>query len=249
LQKSLFTFSYDLSNYRKTYDRSNFMTFSITGHCPRSGMVGVAITTSSIAVGSRCPHVRAGVGAVATQNITMPQIGPSVLDWLQAGDNPEVALASVMDRERFAEFRQVAVVDSHGNTALFSGPRTLGTHGTAIGKGVVAAGNLLKSALLPQVMVDHFTTNANLHLADRLLSALEAGLASGGEEGPVHSACLLVAHEHSWPLVDLRVDWHDTNPIAQLRKLWTAYEPQMLDYVNRAIDPNAAPSYGVPGDE
>lgn len=224
------------------------MTFSITGHCPRTGMVGVAITTSSIAVGSRCPHVRAGVGAVASQNVTNPQIGPSVLDWIQSGDTAQIALNSVMDREAHPDFRQVAVVNTKGDTALFSGGNTLGTNGSAIGQGVVAAGNLLKSADLPQVMVDNFTTNPNLHLANRLLTALEAGLASGGEEGPVHSACLLVAHQHPWPLVDLRVDWDDA-PIAKLRQLWTDYEPQMQDYTNRAVDPQAAPSYGVPGDE
>ena len=225
------------------------MTFSITAFCPRSNMVGVAITTSSIAVGSRCPHVRAGVGAVASQNVTNPQIGPDVLDWVQSGDAPDTALTSVMDREPHPDFRQVAVVDTKGNTALFSGGNTLGTNGTAIGQGVVAAGNLLKSAELPQIMVDHFAAHPDLSLPERLLSALEAGLASGGEEGPVHSAALLVAHEHPWPLVDLRVDWHQTAPITELRRLWTDYAPQMQDYTNRAVDPLAAPSYGVPGDE
>lgn len=224
------------------------MTFSITGHCPRTGMVGVAITTSSIAVGSRCPHVRAGVGAVASQNVTNPQIGPDVLDWIQSGDTAETALNSVMDREAHPDFRQVTVVSTKGEPALFSGGNTLGTNGSAIGHGVVAAGNLLKSANLPQVMVDNFTANPDLHLANRLLTALEAGLASGGEEGPVHSACLLVADEHPWALVDLRVDWDDA-PIGKLRQLWTDYETQMQDYTNRAVDPLAAPSYGVPGDE
>ena len=83
---------------------------------------------------------------------------------------------------------------------------------------------------------------------DHRLRALEAGLASGGEEGPVHSAALIVYHEQTFPLVNLRVDWDDENPIRVLRKLWTDYKPQMGAYLQRAIDPTKAPSYGVPGD-
>lgn len=226
------------------------MTFSVTARCERTGQLGVAITTSSIAVGSRCPWVRAGVGAVATQNVTMPSIGNAVLDWVAGGDDAQTALDSVMDREAFPDYRQVAVVDHNGNTALFSGANSLGIHADAVGDGVIAAGNLLASEHLPQIMVDHFTDHADLSLPERLISTLEAGLTKGGgEAGPVHSAALLVAHEQSWPLVDLRVDWSDDCPVAALRALWTAYEPQMNDYIARALNPDAAPSYGVPGDE
>ena len=97
-------------------------------------------------------------------------------------------------------------------------------------------------------MVEVFQAERELHLAARLLNALEAGLAAGGEEGPVHSAALLVADEQPWPLVDLRVDWDERDPIAVLRNLWTDYQPQMQDYVTRALDPASAPAYGVPGD-
>lgn len=226
------------------------MTFSVTARCARTGQLGVAITTSSIAVGSRCPWVRAGVGAVATQNVTMPSIGNAVLDWVAGGDDAQTALDSVMDREAFPDYRQVAVVDHNGNTALFSGANSLGIHADAVGDGVIAAGNLLASERLPQIMVDYFTDHADLSLPERLISTLEAGLTKGGgEAGPVHSAALLVAHEQSWPLVDLRVDWSDDCPVAALRALWTAYEPQMNDYIARALNPDAAPSYGVPGDE
>ena len=225
------------------------MTFSITGRCGRTGMFGVAITTSSIAVGSRCPWVRAGVGAVATQNVTMPSIGNDVLDLIAGGMGAQAALDQVMAGEKHPAYRQVAVVSAQGK-ALFSGANTLGTHGEAMGEDCIAAGNLLSEDRLPQVMVDRFTATGNLHLAERLLGALESGLnEGGGEEGPVHSACLLVADKNAWPLVDLRVDWDDADPIAKLRQLWTDYEPQMADYVARALNPEAAPSYGVPGDE
>jgi uncharacterized Ntn-hydrolase superfamily protein len=226
------------------------MTFSVTGRCARTGQLGVAITTSSIAVGSRCPWVRAGVGAVATQNVTMPSIGNAVLDAIAAGYDAQAALDLVMAAERHPDYRQVAVVDYKGNTALFSGSHALGIHAQAMGDGVVAAGNLLASEALPRVVVDRFTTTPELDLAARLLGALEAGLhEGGGEAGPVRSASLKVADSTDWPLVDLRVDWSEGCPIADLRALWTAYEPQMNDYISRALNPSAAPSYGVPGDE
>ena len=99
-------------------------------------------------------------------------------------------------------------------------------------------------------MVDFFERHTDQHLAERLLGALHAGQTDGGgEEGPVHSACLLVADQHDWPLVNLRVDWDDEDPIAYLRRLWAEYEPQMQAYTDRAVNPSAAPSYGVPGDE
>jgi uncharacterized Ntn-hydrolase superfamily protein len=81
------------------------------------------------------------------------------------------------------------------------------------------------------------------------MRALESGRDAGGEVGPTHSAALLVVSDLVWPLVDLRADWHDSDPIAAVRDLWTAFEPQMRDYVTRALDPTRAPSYGVPGDE
>lgn len=224
------------------------MTFSIAGRCERSGMVGVAITTSSICVGARCPWVRARVGAVATQNVTLPSIGPTVLDEIERGADAQAALGAVMAGPVQAEYRQVTVVDHRGNVAHVTGRRTLGRNAVVTGPGCVGAGNLLKSKEIPAAMVEVFQAEHELHLAARLMSALEEGLAAGGEEGPTHSAALLVADEQPWPLVDLRVDWDDHNPIAALRQLWTAYEPQMRDYVTRALDPASAPAYGVPGD-
>lgn len=213
-------------------------------------MFGVAITTSSICVGSRCPWVRAGVGVVATQNVTLPSIGPMVLDRLEQGEHAQQALDQVLSGPVERDYRQVTVIDVGGRTAHFSGVNTLGTNAVSVGDNCVAAGNLLKSESLPEVMKQSFESNARMHLAPRLLTALEAGLVdAGGEMGPVHSAALLVADKTPWPLVDLRVDWDDENPITGLWSLWRAYEPEMADYVTRALDPSSAPSYGVPGDE
>ena len=225
------------------------MTFSIAGRCERTGMLGVAITTSSICVASRCPWVRAGVGAVATQNITDPSLGPALFDRLEAGLGASEALQGTTEGRPNIEYRQLTVIDAFGATADYTGSQTLGTNAVARGEGCVAAGNLLANTGVPQAMVDRFVNGEGEHLAARLLSSLEAGLAAGGELGPVKSCGLLVAHEQPWPLVDLRVDWDDDAPIGKLRYLWEAYEPQMNDYVTRALNPAAAPSYGVAGDE
>ena len=96
---------------------------------------------------------------------------------------------------------------------------------------------------------NNFSNNPDLHLAERLLLAIQAGVDAGGEEGPVHSAGLKVAFDHSWPLVDLRVDWAEEKPVSQLMSLWKSYESQSDDYNARAVNPTEAPSYGVPGDE
>jgi uncharacterized Ntn-hydrolase superfamily protein len=212
-------------------------------------MFGVAITTSSICVGARCPHVRSGVGAVATQNVTDPSLGPAILDALATGMDAQTALDRVIDGRPFLDYRQLTVVDNEGRTASFTGHHILGTNATCSGNNCFAAGNLLSSAEVPIAMANAFDDHEDQHLAERLLRSLEAGIHAGGEEGDVHSAALLVSDTESFPLVDLRVDWDDIDPAVTLRKLWQDYEPQMLDYLTRALQPDQAPSYGVPGDE
>ncbi|MDP9138082.1 MAG: DUF1028 domain-containing protein [Pseudomonadota bacterium] len=224
------------------------MTFSIAGHCARTGDVGVAITTSSICVGARCPHGRAGVGAVATQNVTDPNLGPLVLDCMERGKSARQAIEEVVRDRRFIGYRQLTAVDRHGGSASWSGEHMLGISAVSEERDCVAAGNLLKTAALPRVMTGAFAAHSGEHLAERLLRSLEAGLAAGGEEGPVRSAALLVYREQAFPLVSLRCDWDDDDPVRVLRRLWTDYRPQMAAYLARALDPTAAPSYGVPGD-
>ena len=224
------------------------MTFSVAGFCKRTGMVGVSITSSSICVASRCPWVRVGVGAASTQNITDPSLGNEMLDLIAKGSSPEQAVQMVTKGRKFIDYRQLAVIDIKGRSASFTGSKTLGTNAVVRGDGCIAAGNLLISTEVPQAMADSFSKHPHLHLAKRLLLALQAGLDAGGEEGPVHSAGIKVAHEHPWPLVDLRVDWADEDPIDQLIELWRDFEGQMMDYNTRAIDPRSAPSYGVAGD-
>lgn len=223
------------------------MTFSIVARCARTGQFGMAISSSSPAVAARCAHVRAGVGAVASQNITDPALGPLVLDQLEAGLSAADALQAVTTGRPHIDYRQLLAVDREGRTAIHSGCQVLGVWGEARATDCAAGGNLLAGELVPMAMVEAFT-GAKGHLGERLMLALEAGLKAGGEAGPVHSAGLKVADRLSWPLVDLRIDWAD-DPIGMLRAAWDTYAPQMGAYVQRAEDPTQAPSYGVPGDE
>ncbi len=225
------------------------MTFSIVGRCPESGQLGIAISSSSIAVGSRCPWVRTRVGVVASQNVTLPALGPRILDLIEGEQiAPRAAMQRALDGDDWREYRQVTVIDGEGRTAFFSGAQALGVHHAVAGEQCVAAGNMLAGKHVIEAMVPAFERSKG-GLADRLMAAMQAAMAAGGEAGPVHSAALKVTGDVSWPIVDLRVDWAQQDPIGELDGLWQAWRPQMHDYLTRALNPTAAPSYGVAGDE
>jgi len=225
------------------------MTFSIAARCERTGQFGLAVCSSSPAVGARCIHARAGVGAASTQNITDPALGPRLLDLMSMGASATEAVSIVSHSTKHIDYRQLSAVDANGCAASFSGEHTLGVHAAAIENNVVCAGNLLSSIDLPSHMVQAFNDKPAQHLADRLLSAMGAALRAGGEAGPVHSAGLLLVDQVAWPVASLRIDWNnDAKPIEELEALWHRYAPQLDDYVIRAENPAAAPGYGVAGE-
>lgn len=223
------------------------MTFSLLGLDRKTGAVGCVVASSSPAVAARCAHVRAGVGAAGSQNITDPRLGPRLLDILAEGRRPTEAVDAVTADNPDATYRQLTVIDLHGRTAAYSGERTLGRHATAQGRDAVAAGNLLADEGVVVVMVGSFERADDEALGDRLVAALAAGLEAGGEEDDVRSAGLLVAGRVPWPIADLRVDWSN-DPVGDLAALWRIWKPQEDDYVTRALDPRSAPSFGVAGD-
>lgn len=224
------------------------MTFSLVARCADTGMFGVAISSSSPAVSARCAYARARVGAVASQNVTDPTLGPLALDLMQGGMTATDAIAGVRDLGKFTEYRQVLAVDRTGLSAIHSGPNSLGIWTQAKGTDVASGGNLLANDGVPQAIVDAFAASHG-HLGDRLIAALRAGLAAGGEAGPVHSAGMMLVDAVPWPVADLRCDWTEACPIEAVAAAWEVYKPQLDAYVQRAIDPTQAPSYGVPGDE
>lgn len=224
------------------------MTFSLVARCAETGMFGVVIASSSPAVAARCAHARAGIGAVASQNVTDPALGPLTLDLMAGGLTAAEAIAEVREKGRFIDYRQVLAVDARGGTAIHSGSHALGIWTQAQGVDCAAGGNLLANDRVPQAMVDGFAASTG-PLGNRLIAALRAGRDAGGEAGPVHSAGLMLVDQVPWPVADLRVDWTDSCPVDALAALWALYQPQLAAYVQRALDPRAAPSYGVPGDE
>ena len=224
------------------------MTFSLVARCAETGMFGVAISSSSPAVAARCSYAQAGVGAVASQNVTDPTLGPLGLELMGQGLSAPDALERIRQKGAFIEYRQVLMVDAMGRTAIHSGPNALGIWSGAQAENVASGGNLLADSGVPQAIVEGFLV-AKGHLGDRLIAAMRAGLAAGGEAGPVHSAGMKIVDKVSWPVADLRCDWTEDCPIEAIATTWDIYKPQLDAYIQRAIDPREAPSYGVPGDE
>lgn len=225
------------------------MTFSLVARCSNTGMFGIAISSSSPAVAARCSWAKANVGAVASQNITDPSLGPATLELMQQGSTADAALKKISSATRFIDYRQLLAVDNHGATSIYSGSKSLGTVAEHATNNAASAGNLLANTSVPEAMVDGFHSSTG-HLGDRLVKALQAALVAGGEAGPVHSAGLLIVDNVSWPVAELRCDWApDSCPIENIATAWQAYQPQLADYTQRALDPTEAPSYGVPGDE
>lgn len=223
------------------------MTFSlVVRHGER---FGIAVSSSSPAVAARCAHLRPGVGAAASQNVTDPTLGTSLLDELASHGDARRALTAVTGAAENTEtiaYRQLTVLGRSGPGFAHSGARTLGTYASATAEGAVAAGNLLAGEHIPRVLLDAYAA-ATGELEQRLYTALRAALAAGGEEGPVRSAGLAVVADVGWRVTDLRVDWAD-DPVDRLGDLLDVWLPQRDDYVRRGLDPAAAPSYGVPGD-
>ena len=224
------------------------MTFSMVARCAETGMFGMAVASSSPAVMARCAHVRAGVGAVASQNVTDPSLGPKTLDLLESGLDAQSALSEIKRTAKFLEYRQILALDHLGNIAIHSGENSLGIWTQAEGDNVASGGNLLANDQVPAAIVSGFTL-ATGHIGDRLLAAMRAGLDAGGEAGPIHSAGIKIVDTVSWPVVDLRCDWTEECPIGAVETAWKVYKPQLDVYTQRALNPTEAPSYGVPGDE
>ena len=219
------------------------MTFSILGRCERTGAFGIAVTSSSIAIGSRCGRwAAAGVGAVATQNITDPSLGALGLDLLARGFEAEATLQQMVNAGAYPAFRQLAVLDRHGRSAYYAGAKALGIHTMQRGPNCIASGNLLQHDGIPRAMIERFVGEAEHHIGERVLAALRAGLDAGGEEGPLHGASVYVVDRLAWPLIDLRVDLHD-DPIGELERVFALYFPQMNDYLLRAVEPTRAPGF------
>jgi len=199
-------------------------------------MLGAIVTTSSIAVGSRCAFAAAGVGAALTQHTTDPRLGPLMLDQLRRGYTAEQAIGAAVGGTPLSDWRQLAVIDNQGRTASYSGASVKPERAEVHGRDCVALANIVRSGTVPAAMVKAFEAEPGAPLALRLINALEAGDAAGGEFKPLMSAGLIVAYRELFPYVDLRVD-SDVDPIKTMRRLWREYEPVADTFVARAVHP------------
>ncbi len=215
------------------------MTFSLLGRCAASGQLGAAVTTSDLAVGARCPFALAGVGVAVTQHRTDPRLGPRALELLRSGCTPQEAVDGAIAATPHRWWRQLALMDAAGATGAFSGDGVTEVCAMHPGEDCLAVGNMLVSEAIAPAMVAAFEGAAGAPLAQRLVAALEAGEAAGGETGTLRSAALLVVERESFPLVDLRVDADDA-PLPALRALWEEFAPWTGDFVRRALDPDHA---------
>lgn len=194
------------------------MTWSIVAHDRDTGAFAVAVTTCAFAVGARCPHVRAGVGAVCSQSMTNPYLGPVILDGLERGLSPEVALRSALVADEGRGIRQVHVVDRHGRSAAWTGENCVVWCGDQTGAGFSVAGNMLANARVVSETYATFESQRALALPERLVTALDAGETAGGDKRGRQSAALVVTTTEDFPDVNIRVDDH-TAPLTELRRL------------------------------
>jgi uncharacterized Ntn-hydrolase superfamily protein len=199
------------------------VTYSIVGRDEASGQLGVAVQSRAMGVGSVCSWARPGVGAIATQSFTERSYGPLGLDLLAAGASPEDALAQLLEADDRCDFRQVAFLAADGRTAAHTGAACIPECGHIGRSGVSAQGNMLASPAVWPAAADTFEGTEG-PLAERLLAALDAAEAAGGDFRGRESASLLVVSgdpaEKPWQSVfDLRVDNH-AEPLRELRRLY-----------------------------
>lgn len=201
------------------------MTWSIVAHDSASGAFAVAVATRSFAVGASCPFVRAGVGAVSTQSMTNRYLGPAVLDGLAAGLAPDAAIEQALGRDAGHGLRQVHAVDARGRSAAFTGRNCVAWCGERRAENVSVAGNMLAGAAVIQASFETFAASAVLALPERLMAAMRAGEAAGGDRRGRQSAAMKLVTTEDFPDLDIRVDDH-ADPLGELERLlglWRAH--------------------------
>ena len=203
------------------------MTFSIVGRDPKTGQLGVAISTAVPNVGGRCPYVKEHVGAVSSQARSNPYLAIYALQLIENGHNAETSLAQVIEWDSGRDNRQVHLVSLNGDAAAYTGKDTIPWSGHKTGVNFSAAGNRLVGPETIESMAKSFAKNINLLLADKLMAALEAGQNAGGDKQGRVSAALLVMGDEAYPFVRLQVD-ESSDPVTDLRRIYEIQRPHML---------------------
>ena len=207
-------------------------TFSIAGRCERTGQLGVAVSTADVGAGRLVTWARAGVGAVATQSWPSLYLAIDALRAMESGASGAEALDTVLQGDPGRSVRQLGVVDARGRSASFSGDECTEWYGEISGPNFAAQGNMLIRGATVSALAESFqsTESSNLDLAERLMRALEAGQAGGGDKRGRQCAALLVVDREEYPLWDLRVDEHP-QPVAELRRVAEVARLDLLPFV------------------
>jgi uncharacterized Ntn-hydrolase superfamily protein len=201
------------------------MTWSIVTHDPATGAFAVAVATRAFAVGASCPFVRAGVGAVSTQSMTNRYLGPAILDGLERGLDPEAAIEGALAGDLGSGLRQVHAVDRHGRTAAWTGRNCVEWCGSVAGDGVSVAGNMLAGEAVIADTLTAFLARPLMPLPERLMQAMLAGQAAGGDRRGRQSAAMRLITTEDFADLDLRVDDH-TDPLGELDRLLGLWREQ-----------------------
>jgi uncharacterized Ntn-hydrolase superfamily protein len=201
------------------------MTWSIVAHDPNSGAFAVAVATKAFAVGASCPFVRAGVGAVSTQSMTNRYLGPAILDAMARGLPPAAAIEGALAGDDGRGIRQVHAVDAHGRTAAWTGQNCVEWCGSMSAGGVSVAGNMLAAEATVAATLASWKAGHDQPMTDRLMAAMEAGQAAGGDRRGKQSAAMIMVTTEDFPDLNLRVDDH-AEPLHELRRLLAIWKQE-----------------------
>jgi uncharacterized Ntn-hydrolase superfamily protein len=194
------------------------MTWSIIAKDSTTGQIGIAVATRFFAVGARVPHIATGFGGIATQALVNPYYGIDGLNLLRDGKSPRETVATLLAADDGRESRQLHVMDVGGRIAAHTGKDCVDWCGHLAGEGFSIAGNMLTGAAVLDETAKAYAANENLPFPQRLIAALRAGEAAGGDKRGKQSAALLIHDREEWSALDLRVDDH-TDPLAELERL------------------------------
>ncbi len=218
------------------------MTWSIIARDAASGAFGVAIATRFFAVGALCPHAEAGVGALSTQALVNPHYGAQALELLRAGVAAPEAVRRLVAPDAGREQRQLHIIDAAGRIGQHTGNQCIGWCGALAGEGFSVAGNMLANENVVRETKNSYETASSLSFAERLIAALQAGEAAGGDKRGKQSAALLVFSTERYADLDLRVDDH-AEPLVELRRLYGKAHERFIPYLRCA--PSQARPWGV----
>lgn len=214
------------------------MTFSILGRCARSGKLGFCQATSTPAVGWRITDIIPGKAVVTIQahgDFRRLQVAKKLIEF---GHTPEKVLKDLCEGDKYFEYRQFAILDVYGNSAVRTGNKTRSWAGEVVESDHIATGNVLVGEKVVQAMSDAFRTSEGEELEERFMRALEAGRDAGGQEEGQTSAAIVVFGRHEFPLVNLRVDVA-AEPIGNLRHDLDFFKPLIGYYEKRTLDPGS----------